>query len=154
MKKCYAAERNKVPILEVLKPRLQILYEVSNTPLNVLEIASGTGEHAELFSALATIGKYQPTEPDQGMHESILAYTTVGNALRPIDLDVIRDADQIDNKIPVGFLNRKTDCLICINMIHISPIEATQCLFKIANKILSQDGFLLTYGPYCVGKVF
>jgi len=155
MKTCFSAERNKLHILNVLSPRVLALKKT--TPVNILEIASGTGEHASLFSSSIPNVVYQPTEPILDMHESIAAWTTDTDGVNPhctvhppVGLDVISDCDGLKDKLPEIFLNGKTDVMICINMIHISAFLATESLFSIVNQCISKNGFLLTYGPYRV----
>lgn len=139
-RECYAAARNKLPLLEVLK-------SLTPAPRSVLEVSSGTGEHAETFlSHLPTIQCYQPTELDVGMFASITDWTSAHrHACRlPIKLDVTRAED-------VDLLETGTyDFLININMIHISPPETTGALFDVSSKVLSECGRVLTYGPYRV----
>jgi SAM-dependent methyltransferase len=152
---CYSAERNKLHILNVLSPR--VLAFKKTTPSNILEIASGTGEHASLFSSFIPNVVYQPTEPQKEMHESIAAWIADTDGVNPqctvnapAALDVIANRDELKDVLPESFLSGKTDVIICINMIHISPFLATESLFSIVDQCLSKDGFLLTYGPYRV----
>lgn len=146
-KSCYASEKNKQPILEVLKPRVD---KIGKSIVRVLEIASGTGEHADYFLKNINNLRYQPTEPMVDMHDSIRAWTAEypETVLPPVSLDV-NDPSQ-DSNIPEEFSIQGADVMICINMIHISPFSSTRGLFRIASKFLRPDGFLLTYGPYRV----
>ena len=82
---CYASSVNKGPILGIMRPRIDLLRttmvqpsslpESRSDPLKVLEIASGTGEHAAYFASELTGLLYQPTEPTQEMHDSIMAWS-------------------------------------------------------------------------------
>ncbi len=151
--KCYAAERNKQVILDVLEPRIELLRKSvsSSEPLRILEIASGTGEHAALFAESLVNIEYQPTDPQVNMHDSILSWTSniSGNVVKPpIALDVL-DLESVLT-LPSQFRDNQVHAMICINMIHISHIDCTHNLFKIASECLRKDGFLLTYGPYRV----
>ena len=86
--------RNKGPILDVLKSKIEFYRSKNNnllstggstdvstegqaiiTPINVLEVASGTGEHAAYFTSCIPGLLYQPTEPDQSMHNSIIEWS-------------------------------------------------------------------------------
>ncbi|KAJ1429661.1 hypothetical protein B484DRAFT_449280, partial [Ochromonadaceae sp. CCMP2298] len=141
---CYAAAKNKEVILEVLKPVCSTLrLDAPNRPLRVLEIASGTGEHANHFAENIPDLLYQPTEPEVGMHESISAWTstvTQSQVLPPIALEaggVLEDFSEVD-------------LMVCINMIHISPWASTDALFRTAAAALRTQGRMVTYGPYCV----
>lgn len=149
---CYAAAKNKHVILEVVRTEVDAMRaEEPTREMKVLEIASGTGEHACLFAESIANLLYQPTEPQQEMHESICAWTdTVSDSKvnKPIVLDV-NDPDSVLN-IPVSFSNASVDVMICINMIHISPFRSTRALFKLCSACLKSGGKLITYGPYRV----
>lgn len=146
-KQCYASDKNKGPILEVLRQGVQSL-PGSDSP-RLLEIASGTGEHAHHFASALPHLSYQPTEPMREMHDSIRAWTSdLSNVLPPIALDISQPQDA-NLLLPKAFLNHGTDIILCINMIHISPFPSTtEGLFQLAQCCLTEQGFLLTYGPY------
>eukprot|EP01036_Dinobryon_divergens_P026793 gene26793-35480_t len=152
---CYAAERNKNFILEVLRDKIINNHDYEETRLNegykILEIASGTGEHAALFAQSIPNVLYQPSEPDVGMHDSIRSWTKdlADKVLEPIAFDVNSHAS-MHSILPESFTNNQVDIMICINMIHISPFTATDSLFHVASKSLNKNGCLLTYGPYRV----
>lgn len=153
-KSCYAAGKNKYVILDVLKPRAEAIRS-DGRQLNVLELASGTGEHAALFSSQICNCQYQPTEPDVTMHESIVAWTNeveTAIVLPPIALDVttIQTESDIHSTLPGRLSPGTIDVMVCINMIHISPFHCTDRLFYMASKLLSwpTGGFLMIYGPY------
>ena len=131
-----AAERNRAPILEVLRRVLP----ASGT---VLEIASGTGQHAVFFSERLPQLRWQPSDPAADALRSIRAWVSEEareNLLAPIDLDVR------SKPWPVA----RADAMLCINMIHVSPWEASEALFEGAQRLLSADAPLVTYGPYRV----
>jgi SAM-dependent methyltransferase len=137
-KTCYAAGKNKEFILEKLREL---------NPRRVFEVGSGTGEHAETFLAqLPSIEVYQPTEMDDSMFDSISAYTgEFGARCRPpLKLDVNNPGD-VSTLESAAF-----DCLVCINIIHISPTLTTTSLFEVASRVLVGSGVVLTYGPYRV----
>ena len=150
MLKCYAAEKNKVYIGNVLQKLVQSSpprFDLAR-PLNVFEIASGTGEHAAHFSSILPNLCYQPTEPNTEMHESIVAWTKdFPSTLPPLELDILASTAF---QLPVSMQKDKVDVIICINMIHISPFECTRSLFQFAATHLNKDGVVLTYGPYRV----
>jgi hypothetical protein len=129
-----AAERNKQPILDVLA---RVLPERGE----VIEIASGTGQHVAHFAAALPALNWQPTEPQADMHDSIAAWIEAGslsNVRPPIVLDVSK------HPWPV----RRAEAIVCINMIHIAPWQATLDLMRGAGEILSARGVLFLYGPY------
>ncbi|MFJ4290697.1 DUF938 domain-containing protein [Cupriavidus sp. NPDC089707] len=129
-----ATERNREPILAVLRNVLP----ASGT---VLEIASGTGQHAAHFAAAFPGLTWQPSDPDRAARESIAAWTAhagLTNVRAPLDLDVCRQPWDID----------AADAMVCINMLHISPWAAAEALFAGAGKLLGPGGVLYLYGPY------
>lgn len=109
----------------------------------VLEIASGTGEHAVFFAAAFPALTWQPTDPSSEALASIAAYHAdyAGNNLAaPLRLDAAA---------PANWPLSHAAALLCINMVHISPWEATLGLFAGAAKLLgSGGGPLILYGPY------
>lgn len=129
-----AAERNKEPILEVLK-------RVLPASGRVLEIASGTGQHAVHFAQALPGLLWQPSDPEGASRASIAAWAAIAdlpNLLPVIELDVCR------TPWPVV----AAEAIVCINMIHISPPAATQALLEGAARILPAGGVLYLYGPY------
>lgn len=129
-----AAERNQQPILEVLRP----LCPKSGT---VLEIASGTGQHACYFARQLPELTFCPTEVSPALRDRLnLRLAAEGSPnLRPAE---ILDVTQVDWPLA------RADIILCVNMVHISPWAATLGLFAGADRVLSREGFLLTYGPY------
>lgn len=81
----YAAEKNKAVIGEVLAELVLRLRAGlgSSRPVNVFEVASGTGEHAHHFNGLIPDLLYQPSEYDTNMLDSIIAWTKVVCPLQP-----------------------------------------------------------------------
>jgi SAM-dependent methyltransferase len=129
-----AAERNRQPILEVLKRALPA------TGL-VLEVASGTGQHAEFFAERIPNLRWQPSDASPEALSSIEAWVGQSgreNLLPPIELDVRRAPWPID----------AANAVLCINMIHISPWESSEALFRGAGALLTTGSPLVTYGPY------
>ncbi len=128
------AERNKQAILEVLTRVLPA------TGL-VLEIGSGTGQHVSHFAKALPKLTFQPAEMDVARHPSIAAWISheqLANVRAPIAFDVTQFPWPV----------RKADAIVCINVIHISPWEATLALMRGAGEILPSGGVLVTYGPY------
>jgi len=132
-----AVARNKAAITEALARRL---------PASglLLEIASGSGEHALHFAAHFPALSFQPTDPDAAALASIAAWRAeaqLPNLKSPLALDVMADA------WPVA----KADAVLCINMIHIAPWEATAALIRGAARVSPRDGILFLYGPFKQG---
>jgi uncharacterized protein DUF938 len=130
-----AAERNKDPILTVLE-------SVLPATGNVLEIASGTGQHVCFFAQHLPGITFQPTEPDAASRDSMavrIREAALTNVETPLALDVL------DARWPVA---ATYDAVLCINMIHISPWPATEALCRGASRHLGTHGKLVLYGPY------
>ena len=130
-----AADRNKEPILAVLKTVLPARGRV-------LEIASGTGQHVCFFAERLPGVRWQPTEPDATSREAIAARVLAAgldNVEPPLALDVH------EAHWPVG---PSYDAVLCINMVHISPWSATDALCLGAARHLLPGGHLVLYGPY------
>ncbi len=128
-----ATARNRDPILAIL----QRVLPKSGT---VLEIASGTGEHAVHFARALPGLMWQPSDPDLSALLSIAAHraeAALPNLLAPLQLDVAR-------RWPVT----AADAIVCINMVHISPWEATEALLAGAARLLPPGAPLCLYGPY------
>jgi hypothetical protein len=139
-----ATARNREPILAVLR-------EVLSAPVKVLEIASGTGEHAVFFAAGLPHVTWQPSDVDPDALASVAAHRAeagLDNLLAPVTLDVTA-ADWSDRDLAAG-----VGAILCVNMIHIAPWAATEGLFSGAAKILRAGDPLVTYGPYRFGGEF
>jgi hypothetical protein len=130
------ADRNKGPILEVLK-------RVFPATGVVLEIASGTGQHVSHFARALPGLIWQPSDPDPEARRSINAWIAderLPNIRPPLDLDVRA------RPWPIA----ACEAIVCINMVHISPWPATQALFDGAAATLAGNGAIFLYGPYRV----
>ena len=132
-----AAERNQKPILEVLQsvlPRSGLL----------LEVASGTGQHAAFCAASLPDWTWQPTDQDGTMFDSIVAWTrdAAGDGVTNIEAPLVLDASQ--STWPVS----SCDALLCANMIHIAPWSAAEGLITGAARVLRPGSPLVLYGPY------
>ncbi|HEX3378669.1 MAG TPA: DUF938 domain-containing protein [Paraburkholderia sp.] len=129
-----STERNREPILTVLRDALP-------ASGRVLEIASGTGEHAICFAGALPGLDWQPSDADGEARASIAAWSAhagLANVRAPLALDVHQPDWGID----------AFDALVCINMIHIAPWSAAQALFDGAGRRLVDGGVLFLYGPY------
>ena len=129
-----AVARNRDPILAVLRRHLP-------EQGTVLEIASGTGEHAAYFAPHFPRLIWQPSDADPDALASIEAHRAAANAenLRaPITLDVTAPTWPVT----------RADAVVSINMIHISPWTAAQGLMAGAARLLPAGGVLYLYGPF------
>jgi SAM-dependent methyltransferase len=126
--------RNREPILAVLRRVLPVRGIV-------LEVASGTGEHAIHFAAALPELIWQPTDRDPEARRSIAARRDAAallNLLPPLELDAAAPS------WPVG----RADAIVAINMIHIAPWSAAEGLMAGAARLLAPGGILYLYGPY------
>lgn len=129
-----ATGRNREPIAAVLR-------EVLPERGTLLEIASGTGEHAAYFAGLFPGLLWQPSDPDPEALESIRAWreeAEAPNLLEPLRIDASAD------DWPVA----SADAILCVNMVHISPWAATAGLMRGAGRVLAPGAPLVLYGPY------
>jgi len=129
-----ATQRNRVPILEVLERVLP----PSGT---VLEVASGSGEHAVWFAQHLRPLIWQPSDPDPACRRSIAAYAAAAGCATlepPLDLDVTAAAWPLE----------RAEAIVCINLVHIVPWSAAEGLFAGAGRLLPPAGVLYLYGPF------
>lgn len=129
-----ATARNREPILAVLREEL---------PARglVLEVASGTGEHAAYFAPLFPNLRWQPSDADEESLASIEAWvadSAAANLLPPVVLDAASETWPL----------ARADAILCVNMVHISPWAATVGLMRGAGRLLEAGAPLLLYGPY------
>jgi len=137
-----ATDRNREPILAVLERMLAPRDGARGPDGDVLEIASGTGQHAVFFAARLSGLTFQPSDPDAERRASIAAWVAesrVGNVRAPLALDVTSETWPVE---------RPVVAILCINMIHISPWEATLGLMRGAARWLAAGAPLYLYGPF------
>jgi hypothetical protein len=136
-----AAQRNRGPILEVLA---RLWPDMPGTPRRlVLEIASGTGEHAVHFAGHLPHVDWQPSDLGADAIASVSAWRDeagLANLRAPVELDV---------RAPQWPLDRASD-LFCANMIHIAPWSCTLGLVAGATRLLDRGGLLVLYGPFAI----
>ncbi|KAM7091777.1 methyltransferase-like 26 [Ciconia maguari] len=143
-----AAERNKDPILAVLREYVGPGAHAGAGVLRVLEVGAGAGLHAAHFSRALPQTRWQPSDIDPRALRSIAAYAEamrVPNMLPPILLDVSQGWETWGGTQPATL-----DLLVSINMMHIAELRCTEGLFKGAGVLLKPGGVLFTYGPYAV----
>lgn len=125
-----ATERNRDPIAAVLAEALP-------AQGTVIEIASGTGEHVAFFAERFPVLTWQPSDPDGDALASIAAWSEGrANILPPLEIDASA------GDFPAA------DAILCVNMVHISPWEATLGLLAGAGEALAPGAPLILYGPY------
>lgn len=134
-----AALRNREPIAEVLREWLP------HSGL-VLEVASGTGEHATYFAGQFPAFEWQPSDADPGARASIAAWTEtsgLANVRPPLDLDASAPEWPIE----------RADAVVNINMVHISPWSAALGLLDGASRVLAAGRPLILYGPWLKDEI-
>lgn len=129
-----ATERNRAPIADALRTVLP------QTGL-VLEIASGTGEHAIYFAKEYPALDWQPTDVSDAALASIAAWrqeSGLANVQPPAKLDLVARDWRVE----------RADAVFCANMTHIAPWQATVGLFDLAGRVLPGGAPLVIYGPF------
>ncbi|XP_014239694.1 methyltransferase-like 26 isoform X2 [Cimex lectularius] len=140
-----AADRNKEPILDALKQYIDTSKEGS-----LLEVSSGSGQHAVHFAPHFPKIVFQPTEFESSSLNSIKVYrkdSSLKNIKEPHFLDV---RTPVDTWINGTLKPNSLDYILNINLIHISEWACTEGLFKGSSYLLKPGGYLFTYGPYAV----
>lgn len=148
-----AAARNREPLLAALErlvPRPQAA-RADHAPLPagsapgggplVLELGSGTGEHAVFFAARLPWLTWQPSDPDEASRASIQGWTAhagARNVLPPLHLDLLAPTWRL----------RRCDALLTVNVLHLAPAAGVEALVAGAAEVLSPGGPLLVAGPF------
>lgn len=128
-----ACENNKQPILEQLQPLLK-------NKQNVLEIGTGTGQHAVHF-ANALPHLHWQTSDRPSYHAGINAWiddANLSNLARPIALDVSNDE----------WPTQQYSAIYSANTTHIMPWPAVQAMFNGIKNTLTPNGLFILYGPF------
>ena len=129
-----AALRNREPIAEVLRAWLP--------PSGVvLEVASGTGEHAAFFAEAFSALTWQPSDTHPEALGSIRAWRDaagLANLAAPLTLDAAAPDWPVE----------RADAILCINMVHISPWASALGLLDGARRLLGPGAPLILYGPW------
>ena len=133
-----ACERNKGPILEVLRSA----FAASS---NVLEIGSGTGQHAVYFAANLPHLTWQPSELDEHLAPLAERIRLAGraNLKAPLGLDVCSHPWPLE----------RADALFSANTLHIMSFSAVEEFFRGVGAVLAPSGVLCVYGPFSYGGV-
>jgi SAM-dependent methyltransferase len=129
-----AALRNRAPLLEVLR-------RVLPARGTVLELGSGTGEHAIFLARMLPALEWQPSDPDPEARASIEAWAAeaaLPNLRGPLQYDVL---------LPIWH-QRRFDAVLCVNVLHVAPPECGAALVRGASAVLPPGGPLVIYGPF------
>jgi SAM-dependent methyltransferase len=117
------------------------LDEVLPATGTVLELGSGTGEHAIFLAARFPALTFQPSDPDPEARASIRAWAAearLANVLAPLDLDLLAPA----------WTRQPADALLCVNVLHVTPTACAEALVRGAARMLPPGGPLAVYGPF------
>lgn len=129
-----AALRNREAILEALRGILPARGRV-------LELGSGTGEHAVFLAAALPGLEWQPSDPDPAARASIAAWSAearLPNLLPPLAWDLRLEGWQL----------RPADAVLCVNVLHAAAPECIEALCRGAARALPPGGPLVVYGPF------
>ena len=134
-----ATERNSQPILDVIRHEFRASHLL-------LEIGSGTGQHAVAFGAQLGHLAWQTSDRDEN-HESISAWINgaeLPNVLPPLSLDV-----------RTAVLPRSSyDAVFSANTAHIMSFAAVEKMFELVSGVLKEEGVFCLYGPFAIGGEF
>ena len=139
-----AAHRNSAPIFDRLFPWIEQMMEKSGQEqLTLLELASGTGQHAAYFASRHPALLIQPSDQTTERAKSVQTWVLSHGVS-----DQVAMMKAIDVTQPSMWPKLRFDILYCANMIHISPWATTEALFRESSSHLQRHGLLITYGPY------
>jgi hypothetical protein len=136
-----ATTRNRQPLLEVLAARL-------TGPARLLEVASGTGEHAVWLAGRLPQVAWLPSDPEPRHRRSIAAWirhTGVANVAPPRALDVC------ESDWPLAPEELPLQAMLAVNLLHIAPWAVCPGLMAGAARYLQAGGLLMIYGPFMRG---
>jgi len=129
-----AALRNRAAVAEALR-------DVLPAAGLVLELGSGTGEHAVFLAAAFPALDWQPSDPDPDARASIRAWSAearLPNLRPPLDLALLAPAWTL----------RRADAILCLNVLHAAPLACADALWDGAARVLPEGGPLAVYGPF------
>ena len=135
-----STRRNRTPILEVLKKEIE-------GSKKLLEIGSGTGQHAVYFSKKLPQILWQTSDRSMN-HESInywIKRYNLKNLLLPLDIEIGVNEKNINDIF---------DCVFSSNTSHIMSLENVKRLFALVGKVLNKNGKFFLYGPFKINLEF
>ncbi|MEL6464382.1 MAG: DUF938 domain-containing protein [Pseudomonadota bacterium] len=136
-----AALRNTASLIDALARRLP-------DKGRVLEVASGTGQHAAAFAAAFPHLEWYPSDADPGQRDSITAWRKhagLANLMVPIAVDVAKAWPVVDGS---------AQAVLTINLFHLVPASFVKRFFENAYKALETGGHVIVYGPFRRGTTF
>lgn len=144
---------------------LEKILDKNKTNLNLLEIASGSGQHCHYFAKHFPNIMFQPSDCEETLLPSIKVYSDeceTRNMCPPMKIDITQSYKNWGKNLyesgpyfhganfhtDFANLTEKLDYILCINMMHISPFKCTEGLIQNSSDLLKSNGCLITYGPY------
>lgn len=160
-----AAARNVGPLLEVIVPKLRAA-KSAGAPPRLVEIGSGTGQHAVALARQLPDWTIEPSDPNANHIASIDAWRAHANApnlAAPVSRDILSDRPAVapgvsGTSVASGTIGTSAEAGACgailaINVLHIAPFEVTRALLALAQTSLAAEGVLLIYGPFIQGTL-
>lgn len=142
----WAGNRNKEPILGVFKEKFPM------DSGRVLEMASGSGMHINFFAPHFDHLHFHPTDKDIEVFDNIKSLTSNhanDNIADPVHLDLTKPDTWFNAGEPASF-----SAIFCINIFQVAPISIADGMMQCAEHLLTDDGFLLIYGPFQIEGEF
>ena len=138
-----ACERNREPILQMLRPYL-------TGRAQVLEIGSGTGQHAVYFAAALPHLVWQSSDVADNLPDvrAWLAHANLPNTPPPLEIDVRHGLQS------PALAGQRFDAVFSANTLHIMAWAQVQQLFAALPGVLAPGGLLLVYGPFNYNNAF
>ena len=127
-----SCEQNKDPIHQVIRPYLK-------PGIEVLEIASGTAQHAVYFAGLNPQVQWQTSDRSEYLPgiRSWLSFACLDNLIEPISLDVC-----------AAWPSKQYDLIFTSNSLHIMSEDEAEACIRGSAQCLRPLGFFITYGPF------
>lgn len=136
----WAGNRNRDPILSVFK-------EIFPKSGNVMELASGAGNHVNYFAPHFPSLKFQPSDYNMDVFDTIKkkrAERGNANVADPIKIDLT--APDTWPSADDGLY----DVIFVVNLFQVAPVAIADGIAQVANRVLTEDGFVAIYGPFKV----
>ncbi len=134
-------KRTSPAALANLAPLSAALRDVLPGSGTILELGSGTGEHALHLARAFPHLVFQPSDPDPVARASVAGWSAdarLPNLLPALDLDLRAPA----------WTGRAADAILCVNVLHVAPADAVEALCAGAARVLPPGGPLVVAGPF------
>ena len=140
-----ATQRNRYFIGDVLS-------KIIKKNGSILEIGSGSGEHAVVFQKRFPEIIWQTSDPDKLHRKSIISWIEYEDLNKKMPQPIELDVENIPWRIPLQ-LALALQGIVSINILHVSPWSCTIALFRESGRLLMKGQFLLLYGPFKIGNM-